>query len=54
MNCTPLKHTHLGWGYFMTNMTTSYNQNDEIVANSLMTLYRYGVSEEEAERLTKK
>ena len=54
VNCSPLKHTHLGWGYFMTNMTTSYNQNDEIVANSLMTLYRYGVSEEEAERLTKK
>jgi hypothetical protein len=41
VNCTPEKRTHLGIGYFTTSMTTYYNQNDEIVANHLFTLYRY-------------
>jgi len=47
VNCTPLKRTHLGLGYFTTNMSTYYNQRDEIVASALITMYRYGVSEEE-------
>lgn len=41
VNCSPLKRTHLGLGYFMTNMTTYYNQKDEIAANTLFTLYHY-------------
>jgi len=48
VNCSPLKRTHLGLGYFVTNLQTYYNQKDEIVANTLFTLFRYGVSEGEA------
>ena len=54
VNSSPLKKTHLGWGYFMTNMATTYNQRDEIVATTLNTGFRYGVSEGDAERILKK
>ena len=54
VNCTPLKRTRLGLGYFMTNLSTYYNQKDEIVGTNLFTLLRYGVPESEAHRLIKK
>jgi len=46
VNCSPLKRTHLGLGYFQTNLTTYYNQKDEVVGINLFTLFRYGLKEE--------
>ncbi len=46
LDCSPLKRTALGPGYFQTNLSTYYNQNDEIVGTNLFTLLRYGVPEE--------
>lgn len=48
LNCSPLKRTRLGLGYFQTNLTTFYNQRDQIVGTNVFTLLRYGVPEEEA------
>ncbi len=48
VNCSPLKRTHLGPGYFQTNLTTYYNQKDEVVGTNLFTLLRYGIKEEAA------
>ena len=42
LNCSPLKETKLGPGYFQTNLQTFYNQKDEIVGTNLFTLLRYG------------
>ena len=50
VNCSPLKRTRLGPGYFQTNLTTFYNQQDEIVGTNLFTLLRYGVPESELEK----
>ncbi len=44
VNCSPKKQTKLGPGYFQTNLTTFYNQNDEIAGTNLFTLFRYGGS----------
>jgi acyl dehydratase len=46
LDCSPLKNTALGPGYFQTNLSTYYNQNDEIVGTNLFTLLRYGVPAE--------
>jgi acyl dehydratase len=46
VNCSPKKVTKLGPGYFQTNLSTFYNQNDEIVGTNLFTLLRYGESGE--------
>ena len=43
VNCSPLKETRLGPGYFQSNLDTYYNQNDEIVGTNLFTLLRYGI-----------
>lgn len=43
LDCSPLKRTALGPGYFQTNLTTYYNQKDEIVGTNVFTLLRYGV-----------
>jgi acyl dehydratase len=43
VNCSPLKRTSLGWGYYQVTLTTFYNQRDEIVGTSLTTVLRYGV-----------
>lgn len=48
VNCSPLKRTQLGFGYFVTTLNTYYNQRQEIVGTNLFTLLRYGVTEEEA------
>ena len=45
VNCSPLKQTRLGPGYFQTNLDTYYNQNDEIVGTNLFSLLRYGIEE---------
>ena len=45
VNCSPLKQTRLGPGYFQTNLDTYYNQADEIVGTNLFSLLRYGISE---------
>ncbi|MBW2500879.1 MAG: MaoC family dehydratase N-terminal domain-containing protein [Deltaproteobacteria bacterium] len=45
VNCSPLKKTRLGPGYFQTNLDTYYNQNDEIVGWNLFSLLRYGIKE---------
>jgi len=42
VNCSPRKQTKLGPGYFQTNLSTFYNQHDEIVGTNLFTLLRYG------------
>ncbi len=47
VNCTPLKRTHLGLGYFTTNLSTYYNQKDEIVTSALFTMYRYRLADKE-------
>ena len=48
VNCSPLKKTKLGPGYFQTNLQTFYNQKDEIVGTNLFTLLRYGGTPEES------
>jgi acyl dehydratase len=50
LDCSPLKKTRLGPGYFQTNLSTYYNQRDEIVGTNLFTLLRYGVKDEAAAR----
>ena len=45
VNCSPLKKTRLGPGYFQTNLDTYYNQNGEIVGTNLFALLRYGIEE---------
>ena len=50
LNCSPVKRTRLGPGYFMTNLTTYYNQDDDIVGLGLFTLLRYGVPDELLEK----
>jgi len=45
LNCSPLKKTRLGPGYFQTNLDTFYNQRDEIVGTNLFALLRYGVKD---------
>jgi acyl dehydratase len=49
LDCSPLKKTALGPGYFQTNLTTYYNQKDDIVGTNLFTLLRYGVPAQELE-----
>ncbi len=46
LSCSPLKRTRLGLGYFQTDLTTYYNQHDEIVGTNLFTLLRYSVPED--------
>ncbi len=46
LDCSPLKRTRLGLGYFQKNLSTYYNQRDEIVGTNVFTLLRYGVPEE--------
>jgi len=48
VNCSPLKTTKLGPGYFQTNLTTFYNQEGDIVGTNLFTLLRYGGNPQEA------
>ncbi len=50
LDCSPLKRTRLGLGYFQTNLSTYYNERDEIVGTNLFTLLRYGVKDEAAAR----
>ena len=50
LDCSPLKKTRLGLGYFQTNLSTYYNQAEEIVGTNIFTLLRYGVSDEAAAR----
>jgi acyl dehydratase len=45
-NCSPLKRTRLGLGYFQTNLNTFYNQRGELVGTNVFSLLRYGVPEE--------
>ena len=45
LDCSPLKRTALGPGYFQVNLTTYTNQHDELVGTNLFTLLRYGVPE---------
>jgi acyl dehydratase len=45
VNCSPLKQTRLGPGYFQLNLDTYYNQNEEIVGTNLFSLLRYGIEE---------
>jgi hypothetical protein len=45
LNCSPLKQTRLGPGYFQTNLDTYYNQRDEIVGTNVFALLRYGVKD---------
>lgn len=48
INCSPLKETKLGPGYFQTNLQTFYNQKGEIVGTNVFTLLRYGGTPGEA------
>lgn len=43
VNCSPLKTTRLGPGYFQTNLDTYYNQKGDIVGTNLFALLRYGI-----------
>jgi acyl dehydratase len=45
VNCSPLKQTKLGPGYFQTNLNTYFNQRGEIVGTNVFILLRYGVSQ---------
>ncbi|MDZ7614270.1 MAG: hypothetical protein U5K51_11640 [Flavobacteriaceae bacterium] len=46
VNCSPLKQTRLGPGYFQTNLDTYYNQQGEIVGWNLFALLRYGLAKD--------
>ena len=46
INCSPLKRTKLGLGYFQTQLSTYYNQRDEIVGTNVFELLRYGVPDD--------
>jgi acyl dehydratase len=46
LDCSPRKRTALGPGYFQTNLSTFYNQKDQIVGTNVFTLLRYGVRDE--------
>jgi acyl dehydratase len=46
INCSPLKRTKIGLGYFQTQLNTYYNQHDEIIGTNVFELLRYGVPEE--------
>ena len=48
INCSPLKRTKIGLGYFQTQLNTYYNQHDEIIGTNVFELLRYGVPEESA------
>jgi acyl dehydratase len=48
LDCSPLKKTRLGLGYFQTNLSTYTNQAEEIVGTNIFTLLRYGVPDEAA------
>ena len=45
VNCSPLKKTRLGPGYFQTNLDTYYNQRHELVGTNVFALLRYGVKD---------
>jgi len=40
-NCTSLKRTRVGEGYFVTVLTSFYNQRDELVGTSQYAFFRY-------------
>jgi len=42
VNCSPLKETRVGPGYFQTLLDTYYNQNDEIVGTDVLNMLWYG------------
>ena len=42
VNCSPLKETRVGPGYFQTLLDTYYNQNDEIVGTVVLNMLWYG------------
>ena len=48
VNCTGLKETHLGKGYFTTILNNYHNQRQELVGTNLFTLLRYGIAEDGA------
>ena len=48
-NCSPLKRTKLGLGYFVTFRDTYSNQNDEVVGDVTKTILQYGVQEKGGE-----
>jgi acyl dehydratase len=45
VNCSPLKRTKLGLGYFVTMADVYRNQRDEIVGHTVKTILQYGVAE---------
>lgn len=49
INCSPLKRTKLGPGYFQTQLNTYYNQQGEIVGTNVFELLRYGTSNNEVD-----
>ncbi len=48
VNCSGLKETRLGKGYFVTILNNYYNQHQELVGTNLFTLLRYGITEDGA------
>lgn len=47
MDCSPLKQTRLGPGYFVSSQETYRNQRGEIVGRTVFTMLQYGVRDEE-------
>jgi acyl dehydratase len=44
VDCSPLKETRVGPGYFQTQLDTYYNQDDEIVGTDVLSMLWYGGS----------
>jgi acyl dehydratase len=44
LDCSPLKETRVGPGYFQKTLTTYYDQNDEIVGTEVLSMLWYGES----------
>jgi acyl dehydratase len=52
VNCSGLKHTRVGSGYFATFLSVFSNQDGEIVGRSTTTLLMYGPSENEPDTMS--
>ena len=45
VNCSPLKETRVGPGYFQTQLDTYYNQHDELIGTDVLSMLWYGKAE---------
>jgi hypothetical protein len=47
LNCSGLRQTKLGKGYFVSRYEVYQNQNDEVIGSTTMSLFQYGIGDED-------